>query len=64
MSGYSSRRRMGEDLLLAVLLWLLDAIGTGVALLTGLVQTDFNRSSRTLTRQWRWLSRMRRDSQG
>ncbi|BCM65060.1 hypothetical protein EASAB2608_00394 [Streptomyces sp. EAS-AB2608] len=55
---------MGEDLLLAVLLWLLDAIGTGVALLTGLVQTDFNRSSRTLTRQWRWLSRMRRDSQG
>ncbi|MEU7564293.1 hypothetical protein [Streptomyces eurythermus] len=29
-------------MLLAVLLWLLDAIGTGVALLTGLAQTDFN----------------------
>jgi uncharacterized membrane protein YdcZ (DUF606 family) len=29
-------------MLLAVLLWLLDAIGTGIALLTGLAQTDFN----------------------
>jgi hypothetical protein len=37
-----SRRSTGEDMLFAVLLWLLDAIVGIVALLTGLARTDFN----------------------
>ncbi|MGW3466404.1 DUF6234 family protein [Streptomyces olivaceoviridis] len=37
-----SRRGTGEDVLFAVLLWLLDAIVGIVALLTGLARTDFN----------------------